>query len=143
MLYTLAEAAKATGLGESTIFRAIEDGQITGTKDLSGEWHVEDEELHRLYLSIARHYCKRKWRAGIRRSDGTTLEPEIATIVTDAGSSVRQQHIDDLGDSFTAANQAETGLSTPATASTWDDDIRVDDRDKISVSDSRLGSQRT
>src|SRR5260370_23094934 len=133
MLYTLAEAAKATGLGESTIFRAIEDGQITGTKDPSGEWHVEDEELHRLYLSIAQHYCKRKCRAGLRRSDGTPPEPEIATLVNDAGDSVRQQHIDDLGDSFTGADHAETGLITPATASTSDDEIRIDDRAKISV----------
>ena len=58
MLYTIAEAAKATGLAESIIFRAIEDGQIHGTRNVSGEWHVEDAELHSSYLSIAQHYCR-------------------------------------------------------------------------------------
>ena len=46
MLCTIAEAAKATGLEESIIFRAIENGQIHGTRNVSGEWHVEDAELH-------------------------------------------------------------------------------------------------
>jgi NAD(P)-dependent dehydrogenase (short-subunit alcohol dehydrogenase family) len=67
MLYTIAEAAKATGLEESIIFRAIEDGQIHGTRNVSGEWHVEDAELHSLYLSIAQHYCKHQWQTDLQR----------------------------------------------------------------------------
>ena len=80
MLYTIAEAAKATGLEESLFLKAIEDGQITGTQNVSGEWHVEDAELHSLYLSIAQDYCKRQWQADLRRSDGRSLQPEIANI---------------------------------------------------------------
>ena len=51
MLYTIAEAAKATGLEESLFLKAIEDGQIIGTQNVSGEWLVDDTELHSLYLS--------------------------------------------------------------------------------------------
>jgi excisionase family DNA binding protein len=36
MMYTLAEAAKTTGLEESLILKAIKDGQITATKNVSG-----------------------------------------------------------------------------------------------------------
>jgi hypothetical protein len=38
---SLAEAAKTTGLSESTILAAIEDGRITGMKDMLDAWYVE------------------------------------------------------------------------------------------------------
>jgi hypothetical protein len=143
MLYTLAEAAKATRLEESIILRALEDGQISGTQELSGEWHVEDVEIYRLYLFVAQHYCKQKCQAELRRKDGTTSEAEIAASTTDGEAGVRQQHIDDLGESRTEADQAETGPSTPTTAPTGGHEIRIDDRDKIYISDSCLGSHQT
>ena len=133
MLYTLAEAAKATGLEESLFLKAIEDGQIAGTKNVSGEWHVDDAELHSLYLSIAQDYCKRQWQADLRRSDGRSQEPEIANIADDDQGGVRQEQTD----TRTGADQAETGPSTPKMGSTWQDGIRIDDRDRISASDSR------
>jgi excisionase family DNA binding protein len=52
MSYTLATAAKATGLNKSTILRAIKSGQITGTKDQFGEWRVEPVELHRVHPAV-------------------------------------------------------------------------------------------
>src|SRR5258708_19701573 len=92
MLYTIAEGVTATGLEESLILKAIEDGRITGTKNVSGEWHVEDAELHSLYLSIAQDYCKRKSQADLRRSDGRSEQPEIATIPpNDAATFVQHQ----------------------------------------------------
>ena len=42
MLYTIAQAAKAMAVEQSIILKAIEDGHIIATKDVSGEWHVED-----------------------------------------------------------------------------------------------------
>ena len=51
MLYSVTEAAKQTGLGELTILTAIEEGRISSTKDLFGEWHVDDEELRTLELA--------------------------------------------------------------------------------------------
>ena len=131
MLCTIAEAAKATGLEESIIFRAIEDGQIHGTRNVSGEWHVEDAELHSLYLSIAQDYCKRQSQADLRRSDGRSEQPEIANIADNEEGRGGQQH------THTAADQAENSASTPATASIWQDGLRIDNRDRISVSDSR------
>jgi hypothetical protein len=132
-MYTLAEAAKATGLDETSIFRAIEDGQITGTKNLSGEWYVDDAELHSLYLSIAQNYCKRQWQADPRRSDGRTQQPEIANIADyDEGRAGQEQT-----DTRTGADQAETDPIAPATVSTWQYGIRIDNRDRISASDSR------
>jgi hypothetical protein len=137
MLYTIAEAVTATGLEESLILKAIEDGRITGTKNVSGKWHVEDAELHSLYLSIAQDYCKRQSQADLRRSDGRSEQPEIANIAdNDEG---RFGHTD----TRTGADQAEGSPSTPATASTWQDEIRIDDRDKISASDSRPAFQPT
>ncbi len=53
MSYTLATAAKATGLNKSTILRAIKGGQISGTKDPFGEWRIEPVELHRVYPAVA------------------------------------------------------------------------------------------
>ena len=139
MLYTIAEAVTATGLEESLILKAIEDGQITGTKNVSGEWHVEDAELHSLYLSIAQDYCKRQWQADLRRSDGRSEQPEIANIADNDEGRFGQEQTD----TRTGAEQAEASPSTPATASTWQVEIRIDDRDKISASDSRPAFQPT
>jgi hypothetical protein len=133
MLYTIAEAAKATGLEESLFLKAIEDGQITGTQNISGEWHVDDTELHSLYLSIAQDYCKRQWEADLRRSDGRSPRPEIANIANNDEGRVGQEQTE----TRTGPDEAETSPSTSATASTWQDEIRIDDRDKVSALDSR------
>src|SRR5882757_4199368 len=53
MSYTLAAAATATGLSKTTILKAIKNGQIIGTKDELGEWHVEPADLHLLDASVA------------------------------------------------------------------------------------------
>ena len=92
MLYTIAEAVTATGLEESLILKAIEDGQITGTKNVSGEWHVEDAELHSLYFSIAQHYCKHQWpshQTGLPRLPEPPFRRAVPTTPTDqAGAHV-------------------------------------------------------
>src|SRR5262245_52367761 len=135
MLYTPAEAAEATGLERSIILRALEDGQISGTQDLSGEWHVEDVEIYRLYLFVAQHYCRRMCRA-----DATTPVAEMP----DAVASVQRQPIDDLRESRCKADQAaETPPSMPTTAPTGDYEIRIGDRDKISISTSFYGVHQT
>jgi hypothetical protein len=133
MLYTIAEAAKAMGLEESLILKAIEDGQITGTKNVSGEWHVDDEQLNLLYLLLARDYCKRQWQADLRTNDGRSREPEIANFGDDYEGRVEQERTE----TRTGAEQAEAGPSIAASASPSQDEIRIDDRDRISASDSR------
>ena len=46
---SLAEAAKTTGLSESTILAAIEDGRIAGMKDILDGWYVERAQLCHLF----------------------------------------------------------------------------------------------
>ncbi len=121
------------GLEETLILKAIEDGQINGTKNVSGEWQVQYAELLSLYLSLAQDYCKRQWQADPRRNDGKSQEPEIAHVTDNDEGRVGQER----SEARRGADQAETGPSIPATTSTWQDDIRIDYRDKISASDSR------
>jgi hypothetical protein len=74
MFYTLAAAAKASGLGASAIRAAIERGQITAIKDLFDEWQVEEAELHRLYFPIGPATGKRDECSSTPLPAATTLE---------------------------------------------------------------------
>src|SRR4051794_8113010 len=94
MLYTLAEVAKATDLRELTILRAIEGGQIAGTKDMFGKWHVEATELHRLYPLMAERDTSADAAQGDAVPRSTTLEAEIEGFIRDAGDSLREQPYD-------------------------------------------------
>lgn len=49
MVYTLGEAAKATGKSKATISKAIKSGRISAKKDDSGTFHIDPSELHRVY----------------------------------------------------------------------------------------------
>lgn len=54
MTYTLTQAAEATGKSKSTIFRAIQGGKLSATRDeLTQGWLIEPSELHRLYPAVA------------------------------------------------------------------------------------------
>src|SRR5262245_12697652 len=49
MPYTLQEAADATGMNRSSIFRAIKAGKISAVRNEQGTWQIEPAELHRIY----------------------------------------------------------------------------------------------
>lgn len=49
MVYTLGEAAKATGRSKATISKAIKSGRISAHKDETGTFHIDPSELHRVY----------------------------------------------------------------------------------------------
>jgi hypothetical protein len=136
MLYTLPEAAKAIGLDEGAILEALENGHIIGTRDLSSGWLIEDAEIHRLYLSIAQDYCKRKCQVEPLKNNRTTTEPEIPATAEGAEGTVQQDQ------NFRAGAEQETSFGTCATASILEQEIRIDDRDKILVSEARLTSER-
>src|SRR5262249_43955180 len=51
--YTLAAAAATCALHKSTVLRALNAGEISGTKDERGEWHSEAAELHRVCPPVA------------------------------------------------------------------------------------------
>lgn len=49
MVYTLGEAAKATGKSKATISKAIKSGRITANKGETGVFAIDPSELHRVY----------------------------------------------------------------------------------------------
>jgi excisionase family DNA binding protein len=49
MVYTLGEAAKATGMSKATISKAIKNGRISASKDETGTFKIDPSELHRVY----------------------------------------------------------------------------------------------
>ena len=52
MAYTLTEAATATGLSRSTIFRAIKSGRISAAR-IEGNFSIEPVELHRVFPPVS------------------------------------------------------------------------------------------
>lgn len=48
-MYTLGEAAKATGKSKATISKAIKSGRISASKDETGTFRIDPSELHRVY----------------------------------------------------------------------------------------------
>lgn len=52
-MYSLAEAAKATGKSKSTLTRAIKKGTIAATKNGNGQYEIDPSELHRVYPPVA------------------------------------------------------------------------------------------
>ncbi len=138
MLYTIPDAAKAMGLAESVILKAIEDRVITAKKKVSGEWHVQDVELDLLYLYLARNYCKHHWQTDPQRHHSKHQQPEIAKVADHEAATVQQEQDDMhtlLGD------LTEPSRTIPKTESTCQDDIRIDDRDRICGPDPRRGFQ--
>jgi hypothetical protein len=91
MSYTLAMAAKATGLNRSTILRAIKSGQVTGTKDQFGEWRVEPIELHRVYPAVAELSAGSDVPRPYAAHDAATLDAEIEALLNRAEDLLRQQ----------------------------------------------------
>jgi hypothetical protein len=49
MVYTLGQAAKATGKTKTAIANAIKNGRISANKDDSGRYQIDPAELHRVY----------------------------------------------------------------------------------------------
>jgi len=96
MTYSLAAAATATGMDESTILKSIEDGRIAATKDALGEWQVEAAELHRTYPSITALGSDSKTaRRPASAAHAMDIEGQIADLIRQAGDRLRQQ-LDDV-----------------------------------------------
>jgi len=52
-MYTLKEAAEATGKGKPAILKAIQRGRISARKNEFGEWTIDPSELHRVYPPVS------------------------------------------------------------------------------------------
>jgi chromosome segregation ATPase len=48
-MITLAEAAKETGLTKPAIFKSIQKGRLSASKDERGQWLIDPAELFRVY----------------------------------------------------------------------------------------------
>jgi hypothetical protein len=53
-MLTLAEAAKETGLTKPAIFKSIQKGRISASKDEKGQWFIDPAELFRVYPPAAK-----------------------------------------------------------------------------------------
>lgn len=53
MKHTLGTAAKACGIGRTTVLRAIKSGKISASKDVNGNYAIDPAELHRVYPTVA------------------------------------------------------------------------------------------
>jgi excisionase family DNA binding protein len=49
MTMTLGQAARATGVGKTTLARAIKAGRLSATRTDLGSYQIDPAELHRVY----------------------------------------------------------------------------------------------
>ena len=48
-MYTLGEAARASGKSKSTIAKAVKSGRISAARGIGGDYQIDPAELHRVY----------------------------------------------------------------------------------------------
>lgn len=51
-MYSISDAAKATGRSKSTILRAIQNGKISGSKNEDGKWELQPVDVHNRYPMV-------------------------------------------------------------------------------------------
>jgi hypothetical protein len=119
MFYTVAAVAEATGLSKSTILGAIESGQITVTRDLSGEWAIEHADLERLYLTIGDSSIDRAPQSPA--PDAANIEVESEDLPQDNGDSLRQPSDEGHREPHDGSYQAQrwSAASAPTPEVTW------------------------
>ena len=91
MSYTLAAAATATGLSQTTILKAIEDGRIAATRDERGEWQVEPAALQQLHPPTAENDVGGEVAPPIAALDVDALGAQIEALLRQAAQRLRQQ----------------------------------------------------
>jgi hypothetical protein len=80
MIYSLKQAADATGKSKPTILRAIQSGKISGTRhEITDAWQIDPAELHRLYPPVAAADKRRTetQHHGVTADGGTQREIEL------------------------------------------------------------------
>lgn len=74
MLYTLGQAAKATGRSKPTIQRAIKNGQISAKRNENGSYVIDPAELHRVFPAVTES-CN--VTDNVKQSEPQALQGEI------------------------------------------------------------------
>jgi len=90
-MYTLGEAAKATGRSKSTILRALNRGALSATKDNKGRYQIDPAELHQVFRETVHETPDRTPR---NSDEITDLRTRLA--VAERLAEERQQTIADL-----------------------------------------------
>jgi len=81
MIYTLGEAAKATGKSKTTIQRAIAKGNISAEKSKSGRYSIDASELHRVFPKMSTDTVTEGSQLDITRPpDETPLQVKIEAL---------------------------------------------------------------
>ncbi len=98
MVYTLGEAAKATGKSKSTISKAIKSGRISATKGETGAFAIDPAELHRVYSATVESRQEETRRAPKMSSkdDGLVRELQARLEATQERLTDKKSVIDDL-----------------------------------------------
>ena len=156
MFYTLDGAVKVTGLSKSALLRALECGQINGTKDLFDEWRIERSELCQISRPLA-EYADKNGTSTSTVCNAATLEAEIAALVKDAGDSLRgplsgfHRDMEQAALQLPAAEPSETDECSASWPNdidlrvkeaclgppTWDPHIKISDVERISPPDAK------
>jgi hypothetical protein len=76
MRHTLGTAAKACGVGRSTILRAIKSGRISADKDDTGNYAIDPAELHRVFPPVAQERTENQ-EVGRDATEGGTAETAV------------------------------------------------------------------
>lgn len=95
MSYSLAAAAKATGLNKRAIREAIKGGKLVATRDELGQWRVEAAELHRVYPAVERRSAGGDAAQPPAAPDDSAVGPQVDAIIRRAEERLRQQ-LDDV-----------------------------------------------
>lgn len=73
MLYTLGQAAKATGKSKPTIQRAIKSGQLSAKRNDNGSYTIDPAELHRVFQPVT---AKSNATGTVKQSETQELQGE-------------------------------------------------------------------
>jgi hypothetical protein len=111
MSYSLAAAAKATGLDKRTIREAIKGGKLAATKDQLGQWHVESAELHRVYPAVEGAGSDAAEPSAT--PEDAAIRQQVDAIISRAKERLQQQ-FDDVRRERAKSDQAEASLEPPA-----------------------------
>ena len=113
-MYTLGEAAKATGKSKATISKAIKSGRISAQKDETGTFHIDPSELHRVYPPTVSIEQEETPENTITRADisGTIRELQARLESAHARLSDKETVIADLKEDRDRWRQQATALLT-------------------------------
>lgn len=114
MVYTLGEAAKATGKSKATLSKAIKIGRISARKDETGTFQIDPSELHRVYPpTVSSEHIGNPVNALIKSdNDGTIRELQARLEAAHERLSDKEVVISDLKEDRDRWRQQATALLT-------------------------------